>query len=104
MQQTAGTSALLWVNATAQRMSLRGGPYNPNVKSLPAPLHLVRDAGHGPLETTAQDLLMLSALDWNNDAPFDAGPVTIEYSRRLSQTIARVPELPDSVYAYRLFM
>lgn len=56
------------------------------------------------METTALDLLMLSALDWNNDAPFDAGPVTIEYSRRLSQTIARVPELPDSVYAYRLFM
>lgn len=104
MQQTSGTSALLWVNATAQRMSLKGGPYNPNVKALPAPLHLVRDAGHGPLETTAQDILMLSALDWNNDAPFDAGPVTIEYSRRLSQTIARVPELPDSVYAYRLFM
>ncbi|UNX54000.1 hypothetical protein MF406_13695 [Georgenia sp. TF02-10] len=104
MQQLSGTSALLWANATAQRMSLRGGRYNPNVKSLPSPLHLVRDAGHGPLGTTAQDVLALSALDWNNDAPFDAEPVTIAYSRRLSQTIARVPTLPDSVYQYRLFM
>lgn len=102
--QLSGTSALLWVNATAQRLSLRGGRYNPNVKSLPSPLAIVRDAGHGPLEVTAADLLALSTLDWNNDSPFDAGPVTLEYSSRLAKTIAHVPSLPDNVYQYRLFM
>jgi hypothetical protein len=104
MQQLSGTSALVWVNATAQRLSLRGGRYNPNVKTLPAPLLVSRDAGHGPLEVTAADLLALSTLDWNNDAPFDSGPVTIEYSSRLARTIAHVPSLPDNVYQYRLFM
>lgn len=104
LQQLSGTSALLWVSATAQQLSLRGGRYNPSVKTLPTPLLITRDAGHGPLEITAADLLALSTLDWNNDAPFDSGPVTIEYSSRLARTIAHVPSLPDNVYQYRLFM
>jgi hypothetical protein len=104
VQQLSGTEALVWVNATARRMSVRGGRYNPNVKGLPTPLLLVRDAGHGPLETAAADMLALSTLDWNNDAPFDAAPVTIKYSQRLAGTIAHVPELTDGVYPYRLFM
>lgn len=104
VQQLSGRSALVWVNATASRMSVRGGPYNPNVKGLPTPLLVVRDAGHGPLETAAADMLALSTLDWNNDAPFDAAPVTVKYSQLLARTIAHVPELADGVYPYRLFM
>jgi len=104
LQQLSGRSALLWINATAERMSLQGTAYNPSVKGIPTPITLVRAAGHGPLEITATDLLALSKLDWNNDSPFDDEPVTIEYSRRLAQTIAHVPELPDNVYQYRLFM
>ena len=104
LQQLSGKSALLWVNATARSASLQGGPYNPNVKGLPSPLLVIRDAGHGPFEITGADLLALSTLDWNNDAPFDSGPVTIEYSRRLASIIAHVPELPDNIYHYRLFM
>lgn len=48
MQQTSGTSALLWVNATAQRMSLRGGPYNPNVKSRRRPCTSCATLGTAP--------------------------------------------------------
>lgn len=100
----SGSSALLWVSGTAEGMSLRGGIYNPSVKGLPAPSVVVRDAGVGPLEATCADVLALSKLDWNNDAPFDAMPVTIEYSQRLAKVISRVPHLPDDVYQYRLFM
>ncbi len=103
-QQLSGRAALLWVLGTAPRMALRGGPYNPNVKGIPVPTVLVRDAGHGPLEITAADVLALSKLDWNNDAPFDALPVTVAYSQRLARVISHVPALPDSVYQYRLFM
>lgn len=104
VQHLSGRSVLVWVNATAKRLSLSGGRYNPNVKGLPTPLLLIRDAGHGPLETAAADMLALSTLDWNNDAPFDAAPVTIKYSQRLAGTIAHVPHLADGVYPYRLFM
>jgi hypothetical protein len=43
-------------------------------------------------------------MNWNNDALFDSLPVTIEYSQRLSKTIARATSLPSGVYPYRLFM
>jgi hypothetical protein len=43
-------------------------------------------------------------MNWNNDALFDSLPVTIEYAKRLSQTIAHATSLPSGVYPYRLFM
>jgi hypothetical protein len=49
-------------------------------------------------------VLALSKLEWNNDAPFAPAPVTIGHSQRLARVIAHVPELPDNVYPYRLFM
>jgi hypothetical protein len=103
LQQLSGRAALLWVSGTAP-LALRGGPYNPNVKGIPTPCLLHRDAGSGPLEITAADVLALSKLDWNNDAAFDPAPVTIGHSQRLARVIAHVPELPDNVYPYRLFM
>jgi hypothetical protein len=103
-QQLDGRSGLLWVSGTAPRMSLKGGRYNPNVKGIPTPALLIRDSGHGPLELAVNDVLALSKLDWNNDAPFDPLPVTIEYSQRLARVIAHVPSLADNVYEYRLFM
>jgi hypothetical protein len=62
-----------------------------------------RDAGSGPLELVARDVLALSKLDWNNDAPFDNVPA------RLRQVGDRAryctgPHLPDNNYEYRLFM
>lgn len=42
-------------------------------------------------------MLALSTLDWNNDAPFDAAPVTIKYSQLLARMIGHVPELSDGV-------
>ena len=85
-------------------MSLRGTPYHPNVKGIPVSTILMRDAGNRPLEIAAADVLALSKLDWNNDAPFDPLPVTVAYSQRLARMTGHVPELPDSVYQYRLFM
>jgi hypothetical protein len=103
LQQLSGRAALLWVSGTAP-LALRGGPYNPNVKGIPTPCLIHRDAGSGPLEVAAADVLALSKLDWNNDAAFDPAPVTIGHSQRLARVIAHVPELPDNVYPYRLFM
>jgi hypothetical protein len=103
-QQLSGRAGLLWVTGTAPRMALSGGAYNPNVKGIPVPTILTRAAGHGSLELTASDVLALSKLDWNNDAPFVPTPVTVAYSQRLARVIGHVPELPDSVYQYRLFM
>lgn len=104
LQQLSTHAGLLWITGTAGGMSVRQGNYNPAVKGIPAPSLIVREAGRGPLEPTARDLLALSKLDWNNDAPFDLLPVTLSYSQRLATVIGHVPALPDNVYQYRLFM
>ncbi|WP_214197838.1 argonaute/piwi family protein [Novosphingobium profundi] len=103
MVPRSGNSALVWVAGNAPQVSSRGDYYQ-GAKSIPRPLHLVRHAGHGPLELMAHEALALTKMDWNNDALYDPVPVSIRYSQRLARTIANVPDLPRSVYPYRLFM
>lgn len=99
----SANSALVWVAGNAPEVSTKGNYYQ-GKKSIPRPLQLVRHAGSGPLELTAHETLALTKMDWNNDALYDPVPVSIRYSQRLARTIANVPELPGSVYPYRLFM
>lgn len=99
----SGVSALLWASGNAPRASTTGNYYQ-GKKSIPRPLMLTRHAGSGSLETTALEALALTKMDWNNDALYDPVPVTIRYSQRLARTIANVPDLPNDIYPYRLFM
>jgi hypothetical protein len=96
-------SILLFLNGDAPSASLRSH-FVQGGKGIPRPVALVRHAGSGPLELLGEDALALSKMNWNNDALFDSLPVTIEYSKRLAQTIARSTSLPSGVYPYRLFM
>lgn len=99
----SGNSALVWVAGNAPGVSTTGDYYQ-GKKSIPRPLQLIRHAGSGPLELTAHEVLALTKMDWNNDALYDPVPVSIRYSQKLARTIANVPDLPRSVYPYRLFM
>lgn len=99
----SGNSALVWVAGNAPDVSTKGNYYQ-GKKSIPRPLQLVRHTGSGPLELTAHEALALTKMDWNNDALYDPVPVSIRYSQKLARTIANVPDLPRSVYPYRLFM
>ena len=99
----SGNSARVWVAGNAPEVS-KSGDYYQGKKSIPRPLQLIRHAGSGPLELTAQEALALTKMDWNNDALYDPVPVSIRYSQKLARTIANVPDLPRNVYPYRLFM
>lgn len=99
----SSNSALVWVAGNAPEASPKGD-YFQGSKSIPKPLQLIRHAGSGPLELIAHEALAMTKMDWNNDALYDPVPVSIRYSQRLARTIANVPELPGSVYPYRLFM
>jgi hypothetical protein len=96
-------SVLLFINGDAPSVAIRGH-YFQGGKGIPRPITLLRHAGAGPLESLGEDALALSKMDWNNDALLDSLPVTIEYSKRLSQTIAHATSLPSGTYPYRLFM
>ena len=100
---TSSTSALLWVAGNAPS-AVGGRDYFQGGKSIPKPIVLRRHLGRGPFELLATEAMALAKMDWNNDALYDALPVTIMYSQRLSRTISNVPSLPDHSYPYRLFM
>ncbi|MXZ78958.1 MAG: nuclease PIN [Gemmatimonadetes bacterium] len=104
MVPLSGTSALLWVAGNAPSVAKQGSGFFQGGKSIPSPLVLTRQMGRGPLEVVASELLALTKMDWNNDALYDPVPVTIRYSQRLARIIANVPDLPRSVYPYRMFM
>jgi hypothetical protein len=104
VQYLSGRDALLYVNGTAPGLAISGGNFYQGGKSIPRPILISRDAGSGPLELSAGEILALSKMDWNNDALYGQVPVTIEYSSVLAGVISHAPGLLDGVYPYRLFM
>lgn len=104
LQFVSGRDGLLYVNGTAPGLASGNGNFYQGAKSIPSPLLVTRDAGSGPLERTADDVLALTKMDWNNDALYDPLPVTIKYSQTLARVIGHTSGLPDAAYPYRLFM
>jgi hypothetical protein len=104
LQFLSGRDGLLYVNGTAIGLATGNNNFYQGAKSIPSPLLVTRDAGSGPLERTADDVLALTKMDWNNDALYDPLPVTIKYSQALARVIGHTRGLPDAAYPYRLFM
>src|SRR5438094_389505 len=73
-------------------------------KGIPAPLELVRWAGHGGWEAGCRDVLALSKMNWNNDALYDSLPVTMGYAQVLAQVVSRMTDLASHPYQLRFFM
>jgi hypothetical protein len=98
-------SCLLWVAGNAPDASLSGSAdYLQGGKGTPRPLLLTRDAGRGPLDEVAAQVLALSKMDWNNDALYDALPCTVRYAQLLARTLKHMCDLAPRPYDYRLFM
>lgn len=79
-----------------------GGPQGG--KGIPRPLLLTRDAGAGPLDYVAAQVLALSKMDWNNDSLYDGLPCAVRCAKVLAKTIKHMPDLAPQPYDYRLFM
>lgn len=95
--------ALLWTHGDVQGIADRGS-YFQGARSTPRPLRLVRHAGHGPWDDTARAALALSKMNWNNDALYDALPVTMSYAKVLARVVKRMPGLGSAPYQFRFFM
>jgi hypothetical protein len=87
-----------------QGINERAGSYYQGGRSTPRPLRLVRHAGHGPWDDTAHAALALSKMNWNNDALYDALPVTMSYAKVLARVVKRMPVLGKAPYQFRFFM
>lgn len=98
-----GRECLLWMHGDVKGISERGG-YFKGSRSTPHPIRLVRYAGHGPWDETAQSALALSKMNWNNDALYDPLPVTMSYAKVLARVVKRMPGLGTAQYQFRFFM
>ena len=94
--------ALLWNHGDTWGVTARS--YFQGSRSTPRPLRLVRHAGHGSWDDTAQAILGLSKMNWNNDALYDQLPVTMSYAKVLSRVVKRIPQLRRTPYQFRFFM
>ena len=94
--------ALLWTHGDVRGIGERS--YFQGARSTPRPVRLVRHAGHGPWDETARAALALSKMDWNNDALYDALPVTIGYAKVLARVVKRMHGLGSAPYQFRFFM
>jgi hypothetical protein len=96
---------LLWVAGNAPEATLTGkADYLQGGKGTPRPLLLTRDAGAGPLDEIAAQVLALSKMDWTDDALYDGDPRTLRYSDVLARTIKHIRDLAPIPYDYRLFI
>lgn len=98
----APAEALLWTHGSVRGIGAR--QYFQGARSTPRPIRLVRHAGHGPWDDSAFAILALSKMDWNNDALYDALPVTLEYAKVLARVVKRMNVLGSSPYQFRFFM
>lgn len=95
--------ALLWTHGDVKGIGDRGS-YFQGARSTPRPLRLVRHAGHGSWDDTGRAVLALSKMNWNNDALYDALPVTMSYAKVLARVVKRMPGLGSAPYQFRFFM
>lgn len=95
--------ALLWMHGDVQGVAGQAS-YFQGGRSTPRPVRLVRHAGHGGWEDTAQSMLALSKMNWNNDALYDPLPVTLGYAQVLARVVKRMQGLGSTPYQFRFFM
>lgn len=95
--------ALLWTHGDVGGIS-EGRSYFQGGRGTPRPIRIVRHAGHGPWDDTANAILGLSKMDWNNDALYDPLPVTIGYAKVLARVVKRMTGLGTAPYQFRFFM
>jgi hypothetical protein len=103
MLPLSGTEALLWTAGDASAVA-NGKHYFKEGKGIPHPIMMVRHAGHGGWEDSANSVLGLSKMNWNNDALYDRLPVTLHFAKILARTAATMDQLGPRPYPVRFFI
>lgn len=102
--QLGGNNTLLWIHGSSVSLSIKNKTELKGGKGIPAPVELVRYAGHGSMNEISKSILALSKMDWNNDGPYTQLPVTLSYAHTMAKIVARMPKLESRAYPIRFFM
>lgn len=100
-------SFLLWTHGAVQHDELAGKNrnYYKNGRGIPAPLYIKRFLGMADGKTIADEILMLTKMNWNSgDSFYKLLPVTLDFSKRLSKMAKQEVAIYDRAYDFRFFM
>ena len=100
-------SFLLWSHGCVLHDSLSGlnKDYYKNGRGIPTPLLVKKFYGQGDADTIANEILMLTKMNWNSgDSLYKVLPVTLDFAKVLSRMSKQEEAVYDKAYDFRFFM
>lgn len=97
---------LLWTHGSVcdETLAGRNRNYYQGKRGIPIPLVVRRFRGEDPIEVVAREILGLTKMNWNGAELYKKLPVTIDFSRRLSQMAKQMETLYNQPYDFRYFI
>lgn len=99
-------SFLLWTHGCVMHPELSAPlNYYKGSRGIPAPLLIKRFAGKASGNTLAQEILMLTKMNWNSgDCLYKTLPVTLDFAKVLARMSKQNEAVFDKAYDFRYFM
>ena len=100
-------SFLIWTHGSVQNDELAGRHLNyyKNGRGIPAPLLVRRFMGKADGATLANEIMMLTKMNWNSgDSFYKVLPVTLDFAKMLSRVAKQDVVIYDKPYDFRYFM
>jgi hypothetical protein len=99
-------SFLLWTHGCIIHPDLAGTKnYYKGSRGIPAPLLIRRFAGNSSGDVLAQEILMLTKMNWNSgDSLYKTLPVTLDFAKVLARMSKQDEAIFDKPYDFRFFM
>ncbi len=74
-------------------------------RGIPTPLFVKRYYGQAPSDTLAQEILMLTKMNWNSgDSLYKILPVTLDFAKVLARMSKQNAAIYNKAYDFRYFM
>lgn len=97
-------SFLLWTQGDVPEIAGPNLPYYQEKRGIPAPLVIRRFRGKTSLEQTAEEIMRLTKMNWNNNQLYSRLPVTIRFSTEIAQIAKQLQEVWRIPYDFRYFI
>lgn len=99
-------SFLLWSHGSILSDILAGSGrnYYQGKRGIPSPLLIKRFRGQDPIELTSDEILRLTKMNWNGGQLYKNLPVTLDFSKVLSEIAKQAESLQNTPYDFRFFM
>ena len=104
--QLSEDSFLLWTHGCIIHPDLAGKlNYYKGGRGIPAPLLVKRHYGQATGDVLAQEILMLTKMNWNSgDSLYKILPVTLDFAKTLARMSKQNEAIYNKAYDFRYFM